>query len=357
VGTMTYDMASMQLKESAMLKEVQNISFFEAFSGGHIPFVFYKTVRQGNFVIEGIAKNENGWDSFSLKDTDGLDVARMDCHIWDDDRILIVFSGEEKEKFKQRIYAAVSHDRGKSWITQRIDNKDFDNTRSWLPRMAVDGSNVAVVWEDSRDIRSAIRLRLSADRGSTWTKNDSAISGKTHYAFRPRISFADHMFNAVWYQFGDDEKRTADLAFMKFNWAEAVQIASRQDNAINREKKGTLLRECVETYWKAMIEKDLKTSYMLHDPFYRARIPFDYYSAHRGPMVYQSFRIENIRIEGNIADVRVTVRYEIPRFAILGRNTSVPPRDVMTEDTYLFIDGAWHRKFVDALSGGSAIDY
>jgi hypothetical protein len=281
----------------------------------------------------------------------------MDCHIWDDDRILIVFSGEDNQKFKQRVYAAVSETRGKNWIMQRIDNKDFDNTRSWLPSIAVNGDQVAVVWEDSRDIRSAVRMRLSADRGNTWIKNDRAISGKEYYAFRPRISFADPMFSVVWYQFGNDEKRTADLVFMKLNWAEAVQTASQQSNTIDSEKKEALLRGSVENYWKAMIEKDSKITYMLHDPFYRARIPFDYYSTHRGPMVYHSFSIENIKAEGNIANVRVKVKYEIPKFMILGKNTSVPPKEVMTEDTYLFIDGTWSRKFVDATSGGSAIDY
>ena len=63
-------------------------------------------MREGRFVLEGIYPGAKGWENFSIRDAEGLDVARMDCRAWDDGRILTVFSGEDKEKFKQRIYIA-----------------------------------------------------------------------------------------------------------------------------------------------------------------------------------------------------------------------------------------------------------
>lgn len=126
---------------------------------------------------------------------------------------------------------------------------------------------------------------------------------------------------------------------------------------MSSKEKELSLRARVNAYWKAMIKKDIKTVYMLHDPFYRAKIPFEYFNAHRGPMVYHDYSIEGIKIEGNIASVKMRVKYEVPRFIIHGKESSIPPKEVVAEDTYLFVDGKWFRKFVDVISDGSAIDY
>jgi hypothetical protein len=302
-----YEIPSMKLKDSILFRETEGISFIEAFIVKQNPVAIYKTMNEGKFVLEGVMKRKTGWEGFSINETKGLDVARMDFRVWEDGRILIVFSGEERGKFKQRIYAAVSEDEGKNWGVRRIDKKEFDNTRSWLPRMAVDGNKVAVVWEDSRDIRSGTKLKLSQDRGKTWIERDTTISNTKNYAFRPRISFSKKFFYFAWHQFRDDERNEADLAMLRLKWDDAVKIASKKERVISLKKKETLLRKRVSAYWKGMIEKDLKTTYEIHDPFYKARIPFDYYKAHRGPMVYHSYKIEDVKIEDNIATVKIKV--------------------------------------------------
>lgn len=352
-----YEIPSMKLKDSILFRGTEGISFIEAFMIKQNPVAIYKTMNDGKFVLEGGIKKKTGWESFSIDETKGLDVARMDFHVWEDGRILIVFSGEDREKFKQRIYAAVSEDEGKNWNVSRIDKKEFDNTRSWLPRMAVDGDKVMVVWEDSRDIRSRIRMKMSSDRGKTWMERDTPVSDSKYYAFRPRISFANGAFYVAWHQFIDDEKKVADLVLVKLRWDDLVKMTSKKERGISLRKKEALLRERVKAYWKGMIKKGLKTTYEIHDPFYKARIPFDYFSAHRGPMVYHSYNIEDLKIEGNEATVRIKVKYEVPKIIILGKETSMPPKEITAVDTYLFIDGTWYRKFVDAMSGGSAIDY
>jgi len=144
---------------------------------------------------------------------------------------------------------------------------------------------------------------------------------------------------------------------VKLKWDEVVKIASKKEKGISLKKKEALLRERVRAYWEGMIKKDLKTTYNTHDPFYRARIPFDYYASHRGPMVYHNYNIESLKIEGNVASVRIKVKYDVPKIIILGKEASIPPKEITIEETYLFIDGTWYRKFVDALSGGSAINY
>lgn len=357
LGMKSFEIPSMKIKEDKVLKKTKGISFIEALKIGDTPLVIYKSIRENIFYLEGFLKTDDSWTATEIKAAQGLDVARMDYHVWNDGRILIVFSGEERGKSKQKMYAGVSEDKGRNWDVKRIDNKKFDNTKAWLPRMAVDGHNVVVVWEDSRNIRSGVWAKLSPDRGETWVTRDILISDYKAYTFRPRITFAKKAFHIAWDQFKDDEKKVAYLALVKMNWDNLAKIASKKENSLSPEKKEALLRERVDAYWKGMITGDLKTTYEIHDPFYRARIPLDYYTSHRGPMVYQQYRIEDVTIEDNVAMVNIKVTYEIPRITILGRDTSMPPKEVTAEDTYLFLDGTWYRKFVDALSGGSAIDY
>jgi hypothetical protein len=340
-----------------MIKETGGVSFIEAFRVKDKPVAVYKTMYKGKFELDSVVKGDKGWEVFSIKQAEGLDVARMDYHVWKDGRVLAVFSGEERGKFKQRIYAATSEDEGKNWKVKRVDTKEFDNTRSWLPRMAVNGERVAVIWEDSRDIRSRIRMKLSADRGETWLKRDIPVSESKSYAFRPRISSEDGNIYLTWHQYRTDEKRVADIVMAKLSWQETFKMAEEKEDVISQKEKKELLLSSVKRYWEGMIKKDFKTTYELHDPFYRARIKFDYYSSRRGPMVYHEYEIKDIQIRGNEGVVRAVVRYEVPSFRIMGKEASMPPRDFPIEDTWLFVDGKWYRKFVDAISGGSAIKY
>lgn len=357
MGVKPFKISSLKPMGYTILKETEEVSFNEAFVMNNRPAVIYKTALEGKFVLEGAVKGDEGWEAFSIKNAEGLDVARMDYQTWEGGRVLVVFSGEERERFKQRIYAAVSEDAGRNWAVKRIDNKAFDNTRSWLPRMAADGDKVIVVWEDARDIRSGVRMKLSPDRGRTWVERDVPLSNNKYYAFRPRISFARGTFYVAWDQFSGDERKLADLVTMKLTWAEAVKMTSRKDKMMSFKKKEALLRERVNAYWKGMLRRNLKVTYEIHDPFYRARMPFDFYAPHRGRIVYHSYSIEDLKVEGNVAKVKLKVKYEVPKITILGKETSIPAKEDTAEDTYLFIDGKWFKKFVDTMSGGSAIDY
>jgi hypothetical protein len=358
MGVVPFDLSSGELQGNTILQETEEgVSFQEAFQVGNQPVVLYKTSRNQTYVLEGQAKISEKWRKLAVQEAEGLDVARLDAYVWDDGRILAVFSGEDRGKNKQRVYAAISEDIGKSWQVQRIDSKGSDNTRSWLPRLAVDGNNVAVVWEDSRDIRSGIRMKISSDRGKTWYERDIPVSEGKYYAFRPRISSVKKTLNIAWHQYRNDERRTADIVIQSLQWDKALKMARQKENPVALDKRERLLRERVNAYWKGMVKKDNKATYSIHDPFYRARVPYDSYMAHRGLILYRSYNIEDVKIRGNEAIVKVKVKYEVPKLIILGKETSVPLTEMITEDVYLFIDGTWHRKFVDAMSGGSSIDY
>jgi hypothetical protein len=357
IAVSSFDIPAMTLRESKVLKETEGISFIQSVRVNDKPMVIYKTASRNKYCMEGFIQQNTSWDAFSITGAEGLDVARMDSYVWKDGRILIVFSGSESGKFSQRIYASVSEDDGKHWDMKRIDSRESENTRSWLPRMAVDGEKVSVVWEDARDIRSAVRSRLSSDRGATWIKNDFPVSDTKYNTLRPRISFADGMFYITWHQFRNDERDTADIVMRPLSWNDAAMMASQKEPPVAAGEKEKLLRERINSYWEGMIKKDTKRTYEIHDPFFKAKIPFEYYVSHRGPMVYHSHTIEAVKIEGNIARVKIRVKYEVPKIRMLGKETSVPPTEVVAEDVYIHMDGTWFRQFIDTLSGGSTIDY
>jgi hypothetical protein len=346
------------IKQSyTLLKDASAISFIEATVADSKPIVFYKSSHDGKFSFSGFVGEGSVWRLFKIKDAEGLDVARMDYHVWDDKRILIIYSAEQKGEFRQRIYAALSNDIAKTWHVQRIDERQYEHTRSWLPRIAVAGEKVIAVWEDTRDIRAAVRIRLSPDRGKSWLSPDSGISDAKCHAMRPRVSIKDRVFWIAWNQFGNDNMTETALVLKAVTWEKALAWSSRPMVYPSDNERMKLLRQRANEYWKGMVEKDQKTTYELHDPFYKAFIPYAQYAGRLNPIKYLNFDLQDIKIEGNVATVKIKLTYEVPKIKVMETEFNQPPKEATLEDTYIFVDGTWYRRFVDALSGGSALEY
>jgi len=320
------------------------------------PTILFKGPEGAEPSLQIATKREGSWSVAPLAGSVGLDVARLDHATWPDGRVLVVFSGEQRGAEKQRVFASATMGSGKPWTTTQIDSARFGSTRAWLPRLATKGDEVLVVWEDSRDIRARIRMQHSGDRGETWLPRDLSLSDPAFHGFRPRISAGRDGVTVAWQQYRTDARLEADLALRRFSWAEVSELV-RTAAAVEPVPDPALLAEAVRRYWQAMVDNDLQTAYDAHDPFYRAQVPFVQYAARRGPIAYHSFRIEQSDVRGNEAIVRLTVNYSVPRFTLLGETHSVPARDFPIVETWLRVDGIWARKFVDAMSGGSAISY
>jgi hypothetical protein len=357
IGALAYTLGDMKAATPVQIKETEGMFFLKAFAASGRPGAIYKIMDDGKFALHVAVGDQGRWRSVPIKAAEGLDVAGTDEYAWPDGRVLIVFSGEQKGLFKQQIYAALSEHGGADWKVERIDGKQHGNTRSWLPRLAVSGERVGVVWEDSRQIRAGTRIKLSLDRGETWLESAVLISDPKHYVLRPRISPGNEEVYVAWHQYRTDERKAADIVAEQLAWEDLIERAKQPEATIGIEQKKASLLASLKRYWDGMVAGDLRISYDLHDPFYRARMSYEAYALQRGRIVYHRYKIENTKIAGSEASVKLTVNYEIPRLQILGREQSVPPRDFPIEDTWLFIDGGWYRKYVDAMSGGSAIKY
>jgi hypothetical protein len=174
---------------------------------------------------------------------------------------------------------------------------------------------------------------------------------------RPRVSIKDRVFWIAWNQFGNDNMTETALVLKAVTWEKALAWSSRPMVYPSDNERMKLLRQRANEYWKGMVEKDQKTTYELHDPFYKAFIPYAQYAGRLNPIKYLNFDLQDIKIEGNVATVKIKLTYEVPKIKVMETEFNQPPKEATLEDTYIFVDGTWYRRFVDALSGGSALEY
>ncbi|MDJ0975172.1 MAG: hypothetical protein QNJ98_11975 [Planctomycetota bacterium] len=76
------------------------------------------------------------------------------------------------------IYFNRSTDAGATWLAQdvRLDRATPGQSDARLPRMAVDGTRIAIAWTDERSGGSDIYLNRSLDGGATWLVNDVRLN-------------------------------------------------------------------------------------------------------------------------------------------------------------------------------------
>jgi hypothetical protein len=91
------------------------------------------------------------------------------------------------------IYFKKSNDGGVTWMTERLTNNTGSSER---PAIAADGSNICVVWQDSTSGNDDIYLNKSGDGGVTWTtKRLSNNAGNSLY---PAIAIDGLNIYVVW---------------------------------------------------------------------------------------------------------------------------------------------------------------
>lgn len=345
IGMLRYDTEAKRADTVEVVAETPVTPLMETVALSGKPAIIFKVYKEGQFSLQLAVKKTAGWSVSPVTAAGGLDVARLDSHVWPDDRLLLVFSGEQRGQTKQRVYAAFTNELGVHWRMQQLDSAEFNNTRAWLPRMAVSGERVAVVWEDARDIRSRIRLQLSRDRGENWLKKDIALSEERFYSMRPRISNVDDQLYIVWQQYRTDARREADLLMRGLPWDEAWSMVKETDKDLSLQEKQGQLTMSINAFWKAIQEDRREAGYQAYDPFYRAKVDFSQYLIHFKPVAFTNHEVKNISVQGNEGTAMV----------LLQRSLSDLP--ITVRDTWLYIDGRWYRKFTDDLSGASAIIY
>jgi len=307
------------------------------------------------------SKDMNNWEKISFKDSEMNDVNRFEVEVRRNAVYIVV--SYDKKPAKQNVYLYRSLDSGRTWEGPvRLNRNEYENTRAWFPLLSVskDGKEVLAVWQDHRDIRGNIYINYSGDGGKTWLERDVRIGRKDTNEAYPYAIFSKGQHHIVWFRFTNDEVRdNVDLFITGIN-GELIKKKGKEQAAIKEitpEEKEKLLKERVNAMWDAQIRRDRRVMYDLYDPFFRARVTKDWFGGQNMPAHYNKADIQELNIKGNVADVKVKIVFEIKGVMLLGKLHSEPPKESITSETWLFVDGNWYRQFIDYITEGSIAVY
>lgn len=127
--------------------------------------------------------------------------------------------------------------------------------------------------------------------------------------------------------------------------------------AVSEEYKEQLLRQRVAERWQSMVDDNKSKTYEYYDPFFRSLITPENMPGLKSPAKYYSFDIKGIDMQGNVAFVDVEVEYSYSLIGSLGQKIERERTKVVINNTWLYMDGTWWLKFVDAITDGTFAQY
>ncbi len=327
-------------------------------ASGGTTMVFWAGVRG----LHGIySKDMKNWEKIDFKDNNMNDVNRFDVETRGN-AVYLIASWDNKPA-KQNVYFYKSVDSGRTWQGPvRVNKNEYENTRAWFPSFSVskDGKEVLAAWQDHRDIRGNIFINYSRDGGETWLERDIRLGKKETNEAYPYVVYAKDKFHIMRFRFLNDEVRdNVDLFIIDLN-SELIKKKEKEQaetKEITAEKKEQLLRERVNAMWDAQIKRDRRVMYDLYDPFFTSRVTKDWFAGQNMPAHYSNTEIQEVDIKGNVANVKVKIVFEIKDVMLLGKLHSEPPKESVTSETWLFIDGNWYRQFIDYITDSSIAAY
>jgi len=97
------------------------------------------------------------------------------------------------------IYYKVSRDDGKTWSNDT--RLTYDTHASYEPAIAVDEDNIYVLWKDYRNGAAEIYYKVSRDNGYTWSR-DIRLTHDDTPSYRPAIAVNKSNIHVVWQDIG-----------------------------------------------------------------------------------------------------------------------------------------------------------
>ena len=109
--------------------------------------------------------------------------------------------------------------------------------------------------------------------------------------------------------------------------------------------KVALLRERVNAFWTASVNKDYEKTFYLFDPFFQASTNKHMFIGSRGVIEYHSFEIKDIKVDGNVGHVTMIIVYSIPKTVFKKAEFSKAPTSAEFEETWLFVGNNWFKEY------------
>lgn len=127
--------------------------------------------------------------------------------------------------------------------------------------------------------------------------------------------------------------------------------------ASNEDLKEQLLRQRVAERWQSMVDDNKSKTYEYYDPFFRSVVTPENMPGLKSPAKYYSFDIKGIEMQGNVAFVDVEIEYSYSLIGSLGQKIERERTKSVFTNTWLYMDGTWWLKFVDAITDGTFAQY
>jgi hypothetical protein len=345
-----------------VIQEVNDVLILKSYWAGERLLVLWLNKTHNDFVIEGAFSDDEGqrWTPFVLEGSRGLDVANLE---WATQgrQAYLVFSArtvQRSEPWQQTVYLARSRDAGATWEKPRVlRHYPFPYTKALYPRIvAVDGQEVAVVWNDYRNIRGDLYLNYSKDAGAAWLNDDLPLDAPgLHNDYLDPFAGAfakagDHYVLLASRYRGDSFASAVDVFLHRFELPKPATVTNDKPDAPGTTEKQQL-RATAERLWGHLLKGDYKAAYPLFDPFFRANHREVDYLASTGRLAYRAFAIKDIALYGNVARVGVDFEYEIPEIVTKQGKFSRPLTKASTVETWVYVLDHWYKEYRNELGG------
>lgn len=141
-------------------------------------------------------------------------------------------------------------------------------------------------------------------------------------------------------------KKTVFLLLVAMIFLNSCAISQkRMVEDLGSPEKIELLKERVNEFWTAFVKEDYEKIYYLFDPFFKVRTNKYAFIGNLGRIKYHEFEIKDIKVEGNVAKVKVKVVYSMPKVVLKIKEFSVPRTPDEFEETWLYIYDNWYKEY------------
>lgn len=151
------------------------------------------------------------------------------------------------------------------------------------------------------------------------------------------------------------ERAKDGISSSAFDSNSSPQTKRSLSGVLKSQEKEDLLRERIGKFWGAFIKEDYEQIYSIYDPFFRARTPKQAFFASIGNIKYHEYKIKDINIEGNIANVKLDIVYSITNLRVKTQVFNQPPTQTEIEEKWLYVYDNWYKEYYShALESGIA---
>jgi len=126
---------------------------------------------------------------------------------------------------------------------------------------------------------------------------------------------------------------------------------------LGSHQKVDLLRQRANEFWSSFVKEDYETVYNCFDPFFRAKNSLKSFLG-KTKVKYHEFEVKDIKVEGNVAKVRVRIVSSVPGImSKTGQIMSEPPTPSEFQETWLYIYDNWYKEYRMGLAEKSVVYY